>query len=76
MLKRGDRATCLYRDADVRITGWSNGPIPWPPCKIPGQRGGSGLLVDAELARAVRSESALAVRYLCGGPRPAGVRTG
>ena len=65
-LKRGDRATCLFRDADVIITSWSDGRIPWPRCKIPGQRGGSGLLVDEELARAVRSESALAVRYWWG----------
>jgi hypothetical protein len=38
----------------------------WPRCKVPGQRGGSGLLVDEELARAVRSESAQAIRFWWG----------
>jgi hypothetical protein len=39
-LKRGDRATCLYRDADVIVTGWSAGRIPWPRCRLPGTHGG------------------------------------
>jgi hypothetical protein len=54
-LWRGDRATCLFRDGEVVVTGWSAGRIPWPRCRLPGGRGGgSGLLVDEELARAVR----------------------
>ena len=66
-LKRGDRAACLFRDGDVVVTGWTDARIPWPRCRLPGGHGGgSGLLVDGELARAVRSESALAVRYWCG----------
>lgn len=65
-LRKGDRATCLYRDSDVIITGWSHEPISWPRCRALGTKGGSGLLVDEELARAVRCESALANRYLWG----------
>jgi hypothetical protein len=66
-LERGDRVTCFYRDADVIITGWSDARIPWPRCRLPGTRGGgSGLLVDAELARAVRCESMLAICYRSG----------
>src|SRR5262245_6691647 len=60
--RRGDRATCLYRDADVLVTSWTSAPIPWPRCCRPGTHGGgSGLLVTEELVRAIRTESAAAV---------------
>lgn len=63
-LRKGDRTTCLYRDCDVVVTAWSDGRIPWPRCRALDSRGhGSGILVDAELARAVRKESAAAVMY-------------
>jgi hypothetical protein len=66
-LRRGDRATCLFRDCLAVITRWSDAPIPWPRCRaLAGGRGGSGLLVDEELARAVRCESVLAIRYWWG----------
>jgi hypothetical protein len=61
-LRRGDRATCFFRDAEVVITSWTDAPISWPRCRAAdGTGGGSGLLVDEELARAVRHESAAAV---------------
>ena len=49
-VKRGDRVSCLYRDGDVIVTGWSDARISWPRCRAV-QRGGTGLLVDEELAR-------------------------
>jgi hypothetical protein len=64
-LRRGDRATCLYRDKDVIITGLSAGRITWPLCKPVG-RGHPGLLVEEELARAIRCESSLAVQHWWG----------
>jgi hypothetical protein len=67
LLKRGDRATCLFRDGDVVITSWTDAPISWPRCRaIDSPGGGSGLLVDEELARAVRHESAVAVVFWWG----------
>src|SRR5262245_45181901 len=67
LVRRGDRAFCLFRDCDVIVTGWSYGRIPWPRCRAEGTRGGgSGLLVDEELARAVRHESAAAVCFWWG----------
>jgi len=65
-LRRGDRATCLLRDGEVIITSWSDGRISWPRCRAVDARGGSGLLVDEELGRAVRSESAVAIKYWWG----------
>src|SRR5262249_42877921 len=63
-LKVGDRVMCLYRDTEVVIYDWSMAPIPWPLCYHFGTRAfGKGLLVDEELARAVRLEAALAVGH-------------
>jgi hypothetical protein len=59
---------CLARDCDVVVTGTSTGRIPWPRCRAFGTHGGgSGILLDDELARAVRCESALAIRFWWGG---------
>ena len=58
---------CLARDCDVVVTGTSTGRIPGPRCRAFGTHGGgSGILLDDELARAVRCESALAIRHWWG----------
>jgi hypothetical protein len=67
-LKVGSRAVCLYRDAEVVVYGWSDAPIPWPLCyRAETRAGGKGLLVEEELARAIRQESAMAVQHWWGG---------
>lgn len=35
-LKPGDVTSCLYRDRDVMVFGWSDAPIPWPLCWVVG----------------------------------------
>jgi hypothetical protein len=67
-LYKGDRAFCLYRDTDMIITSWTDAPKSWPRCRAydsPGG-GGSGILVEDELARAIRTESAAAVGFWWG----------
>src|SRR5713101_1478393 len=52
---RGGRTFCLYRDCDVKIISWTDAPIPWPRCRpVDSLKGQPGLLVDDELARAIR----------------------
>jgi hypothetical protein len=66
-LKRGDKAFCLVRDYPVVVIGWSNARISWPRClPLDPPRCGRGLLIDDELARAIRHESAMAVAYWWG----------
>src|SRR5262249_29456499 len=63
-VRRGDRATGLFRGADGVATSWTSAQIAWPCCCRPDPHGGgSGLLETEELARAFRSESAAAVGY-------------
>jgi hypothetical protein len=66
-LRVGARATCLYRDCMVIITSWTDARISWPRCRpVDVARSHPTLLVDDELARAIRTESAAALRYWWG----------
>jgi hypothetical protein len=66
-LRKGDRTTCLLRNCTVVVTSWTDARISWPRCRaLDGTGGGSGILLDEELAHAVRCESAAAVMHWWG----------
>ena len=59
-----DVSYCLVCDCDVIVTSWTDVRISWPRCRsVDRPVGGSGLLVDEELARAVMTESSAAVQH-------------
>jgi hypothetical protein len=33
VLRKGDRAFCLFRDCAVVVTSWTDARIPWPRCR-------------------------------------------
>jgi hypothetical protein len=63
----GGRATCLFLDTDVVITGWTDARVSWPLCRpLDNRRGRPTVLLDDELACAVRHEAAAAVKHWWG----------
>ena len=58
----GAEVECAYYGL-VRVTGWSQGPLPWPQCHISGPH---SMILFEDLARAVAGESALAVAVAWG----------
>src|SRR6516162_8028198 len=55
-----DGADCLMRGT-VLITSWTDARISWPRCRRPQSKSHPSLLLDTELARAFRTETAIAV---------------
>jgi hypothetical protein len=66
-LRRGDRAFCLFRDCDVIVTGCTDARISWPRCRpLDVPRSHPSLLVNEDLARAIRNESVVAIQFWWG----------
>jgi hypothetical protein len=65
-LRKDDRATCLFKDTDVVVTGWTDARGSWPRCLPVGTKGHPSLLVDEELARSNRHELAAALQHWWG----------
>jgi hypothetical protein len=61
----GARTDCLMRGTVV-ITSWTDARISWPRCLPLQTKGHPSLLLDDELARAVRTEAAAAIRFWWG----------
>jgi hypothetical protein len=61
----GQRVECALR-GEVEVVGLSAGPIPWPIGRVPPRGRQRFLIVFADLAEAVRRESAEAVLHWWG----------
>src|SRR5436190_24217842 len=49
----GSQVTCLYRGCRVKVTGWTDAPIPWPRGRV--SHGRPSLIVTDEFVRVPRS---------------------
>lgn len=64
-VRLGSVVSCECRDCDVIVVGYSDGKVPWPVGRKRGA-GSRGLILFADLTRAVRGESAQAVGHWWG----------
>jgi len=64
--RAGARLYCRSRRAWCRVTSWTDALLSWPRGVQVGIRSAPGLIVTRELERAVRTESAAAVKHWFG----------
>jgi hypothetical protein len=62
----GSRVRCLYRGAACKVTSFTDAPIPWARVLPAGGMGRPGVLVNATMRRAIKTESAEAVKHWLG----------
>jgi hypothetical protein len=64
-LQRGNRPTCLVRDAYFAVTSWTDARMSWPRCRVVGSRGVRRRFTSSLSARRIQPCTGLAQSRSC-----------